>query len=61
PEEEAEARKRYQHGSGMVVSMPLGKGEVVTGGSCEWIMGLTRRDPFTMTITRNVLKRFASL
>lgn len=61
PEEEAEARLRYQHGSGMLVSMPRGKGEVVTGGSCEWVMGLTRRDAFTMTITRNVLKRFESL
>jgi len=54
------ARLRYQYGSGMVVSMPLGKGEVVTAGSCEWIMGLTRHDDFTMAITRNVLNRFSA-
>lgn len=53
------ARRNYQYGSGMVVSMNRGKGEVFTAGSCEWIMGLTRRDPFTETITRNALERFS--
>jgi hypothetical protein len=42
----------------MVTSMKRGKGEVLTAGSCEWIMGLTRRDPFTEAITRNALDRF---
>lgn len=60
PEDHDTARKRYQHGSGMLVSMPKGKGEVVTAGTCEWVMGLTRHDPFTEAITRNVLTRFTS-
>ncbi|WP_226581506.1 N,N-dimethylformamidase beta subunit family domain-containing protein [Acuticoccus sediminis] len=60
PEEGDEARKRYQHGSGMVVGMKRGRGEVITAGSCEWVMGLTRHDIFTETITRNVLDRFTA-
>lgn len=59
PEDGKAAIERYQHGSGMLVSMPRGDGEVVTAGSCEWVMGLTRSDPFTMAITRNVLQRFS--
>jgi len=38
--------------------MPKGRGEVVTAASCEWVMGLRRREPFTEQITRNVLDRF---
>lgn len=53
------ARRKFQYGAGMVVSMPRGKGEVLTAGSCEWIMGLTRHDAFTQQITRNVLDRFS--
>jgi len=60
PEAPKAARLRYQHGAGMLVSMPKGLGEVVTAGSCEWVMGLSRREPFTMTITRNVLSRFSA-
>lgn len=60
PEPPEEARRRHRHGSGMVVSMPKGKGQVVTAGSCEWVMGLTKRDPFTEQITRNILTRFTS-
>ncbi|MGQ2909857.1 MAG: N,N-dimethylformamidase beta subunit family domain-containing protein [Aliihoeflea sp.] len=52
------ALARYKHGSGMVVAMKRGAGEVVTAGSCEWIMGLTRRCEHTMQITRNVLDVF---
>lgn len=48
-----QARRRYRYGSGMLVHMPKGSGDVITGGSCEWIMGLTRGDPYTITITRN--------
>ncbi|OWU86671.1 hypothetical protein ATO6_07820 [Oceanicola sp. 22II-s10i] len=59
PEPPEEARARYRHGSGMVVAMKKGRGEVVTAGSCEWVMGLTRRDPFTERITANVLHRFS--
>jgi hypothetical protein len=54
--EESLAKARY--GSGMLVHMPRGKGEVVTAGTCEWIMGLKRNEFFTSKITRNVLKRF---
>lgn len=57
-EDEAEARDIYRHGAGMVVAMPKGRGHVFTAGSCEWVMGLTRDDPFTQTITRTVLRRF---
>jgi hypothetical protein len=49
---------RYRYGSGMVVHMRKGKGEVVSAASCEWVMGLKRREPFTERITRNVLDRF---
>jgi hypothetical protein len=54
--EESLAKVRY--GSGMFVHMPRGKGEVVTAGTCEWVMGLRRNDFFTTRITRNVLDRF---
>ena len=54
--EESLAKARY--GSGMLVHMPRGKGEVVTAGTCEWIMGLKRNEFFTSKITRNVLNRF---
>jgi hypothetical protein len=53
---ESLAKARY--GSGMMVHMPRGKGEVLTAGTCEWIMGLKRNDFFTQQITRNVLQRF---
>lgn len=55
-----DARRTYRYGSGMMVHMPKGAGEVLTAGSCEWVMGLARNDPFTRTITRNVLERFAA-
>ncbi len=57
-EESPETLKRYKYGSGMMVHMTRGKGEVLTAATCEWVMGLKRRDPFTETITRNVLDRF---
>ena len=57
-EESPETLKRYKYGSGMMVHMTRGKGEVLTAATCEWVMGLKRRDPFTETITRNVLTRF---
>jgi len=53
-----EAMARYRYGSGMIVSMQRGAGEVLTAGSCEWVMGLARRCPHTMRITRNVLDAF---
>jgi hypothetical protein len=57
---EASALARYRYGAGMLVSMRKGRGEVVTAGSCEWVMGLTRNDLTTQQITRNVLNRFLS-
>lgn len=59
PGDQAEARDRYRYGSGMMVHMPKGKGEVLTAGTCEWVMGLARNEPFTRRITRNVIERFA--
>ena len=53
-----ESLDKSRYGSGMVVHMPRGKGQVVTAGSCEWVMGLKRGDFFTCRITRNVLDRF---
>lgn len=55
----AETARRYRYGSGMMVHMTRGRGEVVTAATCEWVMGLKRRDPFTEKITRNVLERFS--
>ena len=51
-------KRRY--GSGMIVHMTRGRGEVVTAGSCEWIMGLKLNDFYTQQITRNVLDRFST-
>ncbi len=53
-----ESIARFRYGSGMLVHMRRGRGEVVTAASCEWVMGLTRNDPFTQQITRNILDRF---
>jgi hypothetical protein len=55
-----EAVAKYRYGSGMVVHMKRGKGEVVTAATCEWVMGLKRGDVFTQQITRNVLDRFTA-
>jgi hypothetical protein len=51
-----EATKR---GAGMIVHFARGQGEVFHAGSCDWIMGLARRDAMVMQVTRNVLDRFA--
>jgi hypothetical protein len=50
---------KFRYGSGMLVHMKRGKGEVVTAATCEWVMGLKRNCPFTTQITRNILDRFA--
>jgi hypothetical protein len=55
-----EGLARYRYGSGMMVHMTRGKGEVLTAATCEWVMGLKRGDRFTQKITRNVLDRFTS-
>ena len=53
-----EAMERMRRGSGMIVSLRKGNGEVFTAGTCEWVAGLIDRDPFVERITRNVLDRF---
>lgn len=55
-----EAIEQRLYGSGMIVHMTRGKGEVVTAGTCEWIMGLKLNDVFTQQITRNVLDKFSA-
>jgi hypothetical protein len=50
------AKSRY--GSGMIVSMRRGQGEILTAASCEWVMGLKRGCFYTEQITRNILNRF---
>ena len=47
-----------RYGSGMVVSMTRGRGQVFTAGSCEWLTGLAKGDFVTQQVTRNVLDRF---
>ena len=54
--EETKAKTRY--GAGMVVAMRRGQGEVITAGSCEWVMGLKRNCFYTQQITRTILDRF---
>lgn len=50
-----EATKR---GCGMIVSFRKGHGEVFHAGTCDWIMGLTRRDEMVIQVTRNVIDRY---
>ncbi len=47
-----------KRGSGMIVNFRKGRGEVFHAGTCDWIMGLTRKDEMVMQVTRNVLNRF---
>ena len=47
-----------RRGSGMIVSMPKGSGEVFTAAATEWVCGLDERDPFVERVTCNVLDRF---
>lgn len=55
-----ESLAAYRYGSGMMVHMVRGRGEVLTAATCEWVMGLKRGDPFTRRITRNILDRFTT-
>ncbi|MEX0284408.1 MAG: N,N-dimethylformamidase beta subunit family domain-containing protein [Paracoccaceae bacterium] len=49
---------RARRGSGMIVHWPKGRGEVFTAATCEWVMGLSRRDRQIEQVTHNVLQRF---
>ncbi len=53
-------RDRASRGSGMVVSFRNGAGSVFHAGTCDWVAGLTARDPAVETVTRNVLDRAAA-
>lgn len=46
-------------GNGVMIHWLKGKGEVFTAATCEWVMGLTRKDPQVEQVTRNVLNRFS--
>ncbi len=55
---DADAVARIKRGCGIMAHFRRGRGEVFHAGSCEWVTGLLRRDPFVMRVTRNVLDRF---
>ncbi len=56
--EDDAALERIKRGCGMIVHFERGRGEVFHAGSCEWVAGLQRGDPFVMRVTQNVLDRF---
>ncbi len=47
-----------KRGSGMMVTMTKGQGEVFHAGTTNWVAGLIDRDPYVERITRNVLDRY---
>lgn len=53
-----QTKEQAKYGSGMMVSMKRGKGEVFTAGLSEWVMGLAKGEFYTQAVTRNVLDRF---
>jgi hypothetical protein len=55
---DAAAIEATKRGSGMIVNFRKGRGEVFHAGTCDWIMGLTRKDAMVMQVTRNVLNRY---
>jgi hypothetical protein len=55
---DAAAIEATKRGSGMIVHFPKGKGEVFHAGTCDWIMGLARKDAMVEQVTRNVLNRY---
>ncbi len=55
---DAEAIERTKRGCGMIVNFGKGKGEVFHAGTCDWIMGLARKDAMVEQVTRNVLNRY---
>ena len=55
-----ETLDRSTRGNGVILHWHRGKGEVFTAATCEWVMGLTRRDWQVEQITRNVLSRFGT-
>lgn len=55
---DAAAVDATKRGCGMIVSFRQGAGEVFHAGTCDWVMGLARKDDMVMQVTRNVLNRF---
>ena len=55
---DAAAVEATKRGCGMIVNFRQGAGEVFHAGTCDWVMGLARRDDMVMQVTRNVLNRF---
>lgn len=53
-----ETMDRSARGNGVIVHWERGRGEVFNAATCEWVMGLTRRDWQVEQITRNVMMRF---
>lgn len=53
-----ENREKARRGSGMIVTMAHGRGEVFNAGTIDWVAGLKRRDAATEQVTRNVLNRY---
>ena len=49
---------RVARGAGMIVHFERGAGEVFHAGTSDWVMGLTRADPFVERVTRTVLDRY---
>lgn len=56
-----ETLDRSTRGNGAIIHWRRGRGEVFTAGTCEWVMGLTRRDWQVEQVTRNVLQRFGAV
>lgn len=55
-----ETLDRSTRGNGAIIHWRRGQGEVFTAGTCEWVMGLVRRDWQVEQLTRNVLNRFGA-
>lgn len=45
-------------GNGVMIHWQKGRGEVFNAATCEWVMGLVRREKQVMRVTCNVLDRF---
>ena len=53
-----EALDELTTGNGVMLHWHKGKGQVFNAATCEWVMGLARRDPQIERVTLNVLNRF---
>ncbi len=47
-------------GNGVMLHWRRGQGQVFNAATCEWVMGLTRKDSQVEQVTLNVLQRFMS-